>query len=138
MKCFCWTMILLSSIFVASSAYAQQPARPEPKPADSMANTPNSSMTPEMWLYLHEERRADDPASAVRRRAEIKAAQREQRLASSKWYGFYNARPSASMVPIMGTYSPTWVGNGWNNYQWISSGNRATNYVGVEYVETRR
>ena len=27
------------------------------------------------------------------------------------WFGVSNARPTASVTPWFGTYSPTWVGN---------------------------
>jgi len=77
-----------------------------------------SSFTPEMWLYTQEWRRHDDPALAVRRAAEFRAEQRSQRLAALKWYGLSNARPQASVTPFTGIYSPSWVGNGYDRYDW--------------------
>lgn len=68
------------------------------------------SMASDVWLYLHEERRHDDPKQAIRRKAEAKAAARGQRLAALQWYGLSNQRPNASSVPFMGTYSPSWFG----------------------------
>ena len=67
------------------------------------------SMTSNVWLYLHEERRHDDPQQAIRRKAEAKATARGQRIAALQWYGLSNQRPTASSVPFMGTYSPSWL-----------------------------
>ena len=57
-------------------------------------------------------RRDEQAREAIQRRAEFKAAQRARRMETMKWFGYSNSRPSASSVPFMGTYSPTWVGNG--------------------------
>ncbi|MFO0871722.1 MAG: hypothetical protein U0935_22590 [Pirellulales bacterium] len=58
------------------------------------------------------DRRRDEAREAIQRRAEFKAAQRGKRIATMKWFGYSNARPSASAAPFMGTYSPSWIGNG--------------------------
>lgn len=76
-------------------------------------------VTPELWVYSQEQRRHDDPALAVRRKAEFQAEQRMARLASLKWYGYSNSRPEAGMTPIMGTYSAGYVGNAWNRHEWL-------------------
>jgi hypothetical protein len=75
-------------------------------------------VTPELWVYSQELRRHDDPAQAVRRKAEAKADQRLARLAAMKWYGYSNSRPVASSIPTMGSYSPGWIGNGLDRYDW--------------------
>ena len=80
--------------------------------------TPNN-ITPEMWIYSQELNRHDDPAQAVRRKAELRGAQRMQRIAAMKWFGFSNARPQASTAPMMGVYSPAWIGNGYDRYDWV-------------------
>lgn len=81
-----------------------------------------SNITPEMWLYLQQLQRHDDPKMAVRRKAEERARQRENRLASRRWFGLSNMRPVANPVPLMGTYSPMWVGNSWDEYHWVGVG----------------
>ena len=99
----------------------QTPAPPPPThftPATLSA----PPVTPELWVYSQEQRRHDDPAQAVRRKAEYQAEQRMARLASLKWYGYSNSRPEAGMTPIMGTYSAGWAGNGWNRYEWFGGG----------------
>ncbi|MHC2066751.1 hypothetical protein ACYFX5_04715 [Bremerella sp. T1] len=61
--------------------------------------------TPEMWFYLQELRRYEDPAAARRRRAELTASARRARLFSQQWYGISNSRPTANAVPMMYRYS---------------------------------
>ena len=111
-----------------------------PVPAAAEFTLPNlatPAVTPELWLYSQELRRHDDPAQAVRRRAEQRAAERGQRLAALKWFGLSNARPQVSPVPLMGVYSPTWVGNGANRYDWVGVEGQASS-VRIEAYEVRR
>lgn len=91
----------------------------EQQPQTELPRIAPESMTPELYLYLQDQRRHDDPAQAVRRKAELKAAQRMQRLAAMKWFGMSNARPQASVIPTMGVYSPAWIGNGYDRYDWV-------------------
>jgi len=111
-----------------------------PIPAAAEFTAPNLStpnVTPELWLYSQEMRRHDDSAQAVRRRAELRADQRSQRLAALKWFGLSNSRPQASPIPLMGVYSPAWVGNGPNRYDWVGAETAAAT-VHVESFEVRR
>lgn len=84
-------------------------------------STDSITPTPEMWFYLQEQRRYDDPKAAVRRKAELRAAQRRDRIAARKWYGLSNLRPQANPTPLFGTYSPTWVANLWEPYRWVGA-----------------
>ena len=88
-----------------------------------------SQTTPEMWFYMQEYRRYQSPKEAVRRKAQMRAQQRSNRLAAQRWFGFSNSRPQASPIPQMGTYSPTWQGNSWNPYSWVGTGQAVTHYV---------
>jgi len=119
----------------ASLASAQQPydAVPPPPPqpttgfvAPSLSAPP---VTPELWVYSQEMRRHDDPALAVRRKAEIQADQRLARLAAMKWYGLSNSRPVANPTPFTGPYSPAWIGNGYERFDYVPGGSTATIYV---------
>jgi hypothetical protein len=113
-------------------------AQPMPRPGDvpvvegTIPGVSPSQMTPEMYLYLHEQRRNDDPKQAVRRKAELKTAQRNQRLAAQKWFGVSNARPMASAQPFMDLYSPRWIGNGYNSFDWVGAQNGVAPIVVVE------
>ena len=96
-------------------------AAPANAPAAPRAVAGGPSVPPEMWLYSEQLRRHDDPAQAVRRKAELRAGQRMGRLAAMKWFGFSNSRPQASPVPMMGGYSPAWIGNGDDRYDWVGA-----------------
>jgi hypothetical protein len=74
--------------------------------------------TPEMWFYDQERKRHDDPRMAIRRRAEIRTQQREDRLASARWYGISNSRPVVSGTPWMGGYSSYWGSNTFDPMRW--------------------
>ncbi|QDU30757.1 hypothetical protein ETAA8_59050 [Anatilimnocola aggregata] len=99
-----------------------QQVRPGDQSEDqvTLPGVSSSQMTPEMYLYLHELKRHDDPKQAVRRKAELKTAQRMQRLAAQKWFGVSNARPMASAQPFMDLYSPRWIGNSYNAMDWAA------------------
>ncbi len=115
-----WQFALsLAAMGLASHAYGQNGnARKE---ADAPKQLMPAQVTPQMWIYSQEMRRYEDPQQAVRRKAELKAAQRANRLAAMKWFGFSNARPQANPVPFMSVYSPTWVGNGYDRYDWVGA-----------------
>ncbi len=100
---------------------AQEPA----KPARDIRHEFSPGVVPptaEMWFYEQERNRHDDPKLAVRRKAEFKAAQRGNRIASLHWYGMSNSRPAASATPWFGTYSPTWSSNSSDPYRWNATG----------------
>lgn len=148
------TLVAIGMLICTSAAMAQQPkakngpslpapVRPSP-PATTHTSPPASvqslppvthftppsltppTVTPELWLYSQELKRHDDPAQAVRRKAEAKADQRLDRLAALKWYGQSNARPDANPIPLMSAYSPSWIGNGWQRYDWAAFGTSAS------------
>ena len=124
MKTLAWTGLAWTVIGCAVVA-AQQPVRMEVAPEPTTFTPPSLSappVTPELWVYSQELRRHDDPAQAVRRKAELVADQRQARLAAMRWYGFSNSRPVANPTPFMGQYSPAWVGNGWDRYDWVGGG----------------
>jgi hypothetical protein len=81
-----------------------------------------TSPTPEMWFYEQERRRLEDPQNIVRAAAQQKAAERQHRLAAMAWFGYSNARPSASPDTLNGNYSPRWISNGYMPGQWVGAG----------------
>jgi hypothetical protein len=131
-------LIALASLVFAASALAQdadtrvidradgigegREAGPAVNRREQLPELTPSEMSPELYLYLHEQRRLDDPKQAVRRKAEARSAARDSRIAAMKWYGMSNARPQANPVPFMGTYSPAWVGSGGDRYDWLGIG----------------
>lgn len=116
--------------------FSAPPVAAEEKPqgagGSSLAN-----LTPEMWLYMQELQRHDDPAQAVRRKAEERATHRQDRLASRRWFGLSNARPTASPVPTMGTYSPFWAGQNNDPNRWDGVGGPVIQVREADAIEVR-
>jgi hypothetical protein len=73
--------------------------------------------TPEMWFYYQQWKRHDNPRLAIRRRAEERAQDRHDRMASQQWYGIDNARPTVSGT-WPGGYSPYWGSNTNDPMRW--------------------
>jgi hypothetical protein len=62
-------------------------------------------------------------AESVHRAAVARAEQRTRRLESQRWFGISNSRPTASVDPYDGDYSPGWVSNfPFYPYRWVGSG----------------
>jgi hypothetical protein len=114
--------VTLIGLCFVSAASAQEQERPKVNLGEPSFSDLQPNMSPELWLYSQQVRRHDDPAQAVRRNAEQKAAQRTARLNAMHWFGYSNSRPQASGVPFMSVYSPVWTGNGYNPYNWAGGG----------------
>ena len=124
MKCHAIHLFLACTIaMLAATTLAQDidGENADDNPFD-MHVAPNSmSLTPEMWFYLHEQRRQEDPQMVVRRNAEQKAAARRNRIAAMRWFGYSASRPKASITPFTSQYSPTWTGNSMSPYRWVGA-----------------
>ncbi len=106
--------VFLLTVLAAGTARAQRLGRPEAaQRSNSEARIAVGELqpTPEMWFYEQYQQQQDDPAAAVRRHAEARAAQRQNRLAAMRWFGMSNSRPRASSDPFNGDYSPRWTSN---------------------------
>ena len=130
-----------AAIWLSTSAAQAQEASPSPFATEETAapyrSTPGPETespslhiswgqlqpTAEMWLYEQEKQDYLDPRLAVRRKAELKTAQRMARIASMKWYGMSNSRPVANPTPLCGVYSPGWHANNYSSYRWTAGGN---------------
>ena len=110
-------VVTCASTLVAQNPKAvREPRRDEARHDEAYSDEPQ--MTPEMWFYKQELNRHDDPQTAVRRKAELRAAHRQLRIESRKWYGLSNSRPTVSYAPQYGTYSPAWVAPGHDPYRY--------------------
>lgn len=123
------SFVALLLAFVAAHAanlQAQEKAKNDEQP--SVLNREISlgelQPTPEMWFYQQQMRANLDPKLAVRRRAEFRGTQRQNRLASSAWFGQSKSRPTASGTPFTDSYSSSWTSNTANPYAWSGVGNR--------------
>ena len=113
--------VLIWSLSAAGSARAQNTAD-KGRDENSLAGVP--TLTPEMWFYQQQLRRYEDPQVAIHRKAEYRAEQRQQRLTSMRWYGLSNMRPYVHPTPWFSSYSPAWVGGGWDSYHWPGTPSR--------------
>ncbi len=130
---------LVLPLLLTSAALGQSPtlAPPPPSPSDlhGSADGDNADleteklmerMHPDIWLYMQERRRFEDPKNIRRRNAEIRGALRRARINSQKWYGYSASRPQMSPSPFSDTYGPSWVSNGLNPGHWVPFQNRST------------
>jgi hypothetical protein len=128
---------LLMIVLCGAAASAQQPTAPSP----SDATVAPPGVSPDVWAYIQELRRSDDPKLNAQRTAQFKAQQRQARLATQAWFGYSNLRPVVNPIPYTGSYSPSWGGNTWNEYLWAGGGypTVATNGSApqVIYIERR-
>ncbi len=110
---------VLAIVAVAGQAHAQELKVITENHDDSIVQEMPSlgNATPEMWFYLQELRRYEDPAAAQRRRAELTAAARRSRIMARQWYGISNLRPSANPVPWMYRYSNHQSNRSWDTVQ---------------------
>ncbi len=108
-------LLFASAVIVLSTATVAQAQRPVAGPTELQFRSSVSpgivTPTPEMWFYEQELRRYEDPKVALRRRAELRAQQRDHRIAAREWYGLSKSRPQAGVDPFHGTYLPGWTSN---------------------------
>src|SRR5688572_18136948 len=104
MKRLALALSLLFSL-AAGSAWAQDPFEPAElsPPAKAEPRPQGHQLTPEMYRYIVDLQRYGGPTDLTRLRAQAKAQQRMERIASMKWYGMSNSRPVAGVTPFMGT-----------------------------------
>ena len=136
MKRLVLTSAFLPAMLISSILTAQDLDRMN-RPNGQQPTIDQVAQTEDMWFYLQELRRYDDPQVVIRNKSEKKAEQRRQRLAAMKWFGWSQGRPSASPTPWSGVYSPSWVGNGTDPYQWVGYG-YTTTAVRVDTTETTK
>jgi len=107
-----------------------QTLSPSDASAPSSVDLPSGvDASPEMWMYLHEYKRYQDPKESVRSKAINRAKQRQARLASQKWYGLSKSRPNANAVPQMSVfYGQQWGGLAWSPNQWTPYATHYYNY----------
>lgn len=91
------------------SASAQQPTGE--RPATSQG---------ENWSYEQSYPAKPDPRAIIQYKAQVRAAQRMDRMAAMQWYGMSNARPTASATPFTTMYSPAWQMPGGRPFAWFN------------------
>jgi hypothetical protein len=119
---------LVASASVASAQSSTLDEDPRSTTESAVALPSSGPVTPEMWLYMQEYQRYQQPKEAVRRKAELRAAQRQRRLEAQRWFGMSNLRPLANPLPYFGSYSPAWIGHPSDPYSWVGFGQPFVTY----------
>lgn len=117
--------LLVANLVTVSAALSQEsddPFTTGGRSSTAAVSTADVPPTSEMWFYEQERRRYENPRNAVRANAEVRAAQRQNRLAALRWFGFSNSRPRSGTDPVHGSYAPRWVSGGVVASEWRSSG----------------
>lgn len=60
----------------------------------------------------------------IQQKAQVRAEQRQDRMASMSWYGMSNSRPNAATTPFTSRYSSVWEMPGGRPYSWNPSWSR--------------
>jgi hypothetical protein len=71
----------------------------------------------ESW-YREQPTYKPDTRAIVHQKAQIRADQRQARLASLSWYGMSNSRPTGAPTPFTSRYSPVWEMPGGRPFAW--------------------
>jgi hypothetical protein len=69
--------------------------------------------------WYREQATKPDTRVIVQQKAQVRAQQRMDRMASMQWYGMSNSRPQGSTTPFSSRYSPTWEMPGGQPYSWF-------------------
>jgi hypothetical protein len=69
-------------------------------------------------LYYQQPTYRPNTRAIIHQKAQIRANQRQSRLASLNWYGMSNGRPTAAPTPFTSLYSPVWQMPGGRPYAW--------------------
>jgi hypothetical protein len=59
-----------------------------------------------------------DTRAIIIQKAQIRAEQRQERMASLAWYGMSNSRPTGAPTPFTSRYSPVWEMPGGRPFAW--------------------
>ena len=89
-----FTMAVVICLAYQASTSAQDSSTARTAQVENEISFADVKVTPEMWFYIQERRRHDNPQDAVRRKAEYRAKQRQERIAATKAAGRSKQRPS--------------------------------------------
>ena len=80
------------------------------------------------WNREQKTNTKQDARAIVQKKAQARAEQRNDRIATSSWYGISNSRPSGSATPFTSRYGSSWEMPGGRPYSWYPAYTRP-NYV---------
>ena len=83
--------------------------------------SPASLSSDQSWYYNQPTSYQPNPRQIIHQKAQARALARQARLASLRWYGMSNSRPTAASTPFMSLYSPVWQMPGGRPFAWYTS-----------------
>jgi len=97
--------------------------------ADDAVTTDAGEATQEQsWNHAQAAKSKQEARTLIQQRAQVRAQQRQDRIASMNWYGMSNSRPNAATTPFTSRYSAVWEMPGGRPYSWNPAWSRP-NYV---------
>ena len=121
------------SCFLSVASAQDEPISPADESTGPIIDLPSDvTVTPEMWMYLHDYQSNKDTKHLILKRAQERAQQRRARLAAQHWYGHSPLRPTANSIPQMGpSHGSTWIGLPWSPTQWTPYTSEYRTYRGT-------
>jgi hypothetical protein len=86
--------------------------------AGNLMSATATEETQEQSWYREQSSAKADSLAIIQQKAQIRAEQRNSRMASMQWYGMSNARPQGAVTPFTSRYSPVWEMPGGKPYSW--------------------
>jgi hypothetical protein len=96
--------------------------------AGTLKNANAEESHEQSWTREQKASSKQEAHAIVQQKAQARAEQRMDRLASSSWYGISNSRPSGSSTPFTSRYGSSWEMPGGRPYSWYPAYARP-NYV---------
>jgi hypothetical protein len=96
--------------------------------AGTLMNADAEESHEQSWNREQNANSKQDARAIVQRKAQARAEQRMDRMATSSWYGMSNSRPSGSSTPFTSRYGSSWEMPGGRPYSWYPAYARP-NYV---------
>jgi hypothetical protein len=95
--------------------------------AGTMTNVSDSEESHEQsWNREQKSAAKLDARATFQQKAEQRAQQRQDRLATSAWYGISNSRPTGTATPFTARYGNVWEMPGNRPYSWTPTWARPT------------
>jgi hypothetical protein len=105
--------ILFGSLLIGACVAVVSPVA-----AQEAAVPPEAEVEREQSWYREQQISKADTRAIIIEKAQVRAYQRQERLASMSWYGMSNSRPRGACTPFTSRYSSVWEMPGGRPYSW--------------------
>jgi hypothetical protein len=117
-----WIKLVTRSSFVAFCLVATSSL------AAGNSSAPSEEGQEQSWNREQTVKMKQDSLSIIQQRAQMRADQRQERIATANWYGMSIGRPSGTSTPFTSRYGSVWEMPGGRPYSWTPAYTRP-NYV---------